>query len=275
MRGELDWIVMKALEKDRARRYETAAGFARDVERYLKDEAVEACPPSMLYRFRKFARKNKPALVTAVVIAASLILGTMVSAWQAVRATTAEAQANANATQAQASTQEAKDKAQEANTQRDEVQRQRDEVRALNDRLQRTLYAAHMNLAQNAWEANSVRRVVELLEQHRPKPGETDLRSFEWYYLYRLCHADLLTLKGHSGGVPMDRSVAFSPDGQRLAGTSKDQTVKVWDAPDRPGTPPPQGTHQPGQERGLQPGRQTPGPGSGDNTNRNPPRLAR
>ncbi len=69
VRGELDWIVMKALEKDRRRRYETANGFAQDVERYLRDEPVQACPPSAWYRFRKFARRNKGALVTACVVA--------------------------------------------------------------------------------------------------------------------------------------------------------------------------------------------------------------
>src|SRR5881227_2395251 len=62
VRGELDWIVMKTLEKDRNRRYETANGFAADVRRYLADEPVLACPPSALYRFRKFARRNKAAL---------------------------------------------------------------------------------------------------------------------------------------------------------------------------------------------------------------------
>src|SRR5262249_49167833 len=56
-RGELDWIVMKALEKDRSRRYETASAFAADVQRYLADEPVLACPPSAGYRFRKFARR--------------------------------------------------------------------------------------------------------------------------------------------------------------------------------------------------------------------------
>ena len=59
MRGELDWIVMKALEKDRNRRYETASGFAADIERHLHDEPVEAGPPSAAYRFRKFAKRNK------------------------------------------------------------------------------------------------------------------------------------------------------------------------------------------------------------------------
>ena len=62
VRGELDWIVMKCLEKDRNRRYETANGLARDIERYLHDEPVQACPPSAAYRFRKFARRNKRTL---------------------------------------------------------------------------------------------------------------------------------------------------------------------------------------------------------------------
>ena len=64
--GELDWIVMKALEKDRNRRYETANSFAADIQRYLNDEAVQACPPSAMYRFRKFARRNRAALIVAM-----------------------------------------------------------------------------------------------------------------------------------------------------------------------------------------------------------------
>jgi serine/threonine protein kinase/tetratricopeptide (TPR) repeat protein len=76
VRGELDWIVMKALEKDRSRRYETANGFALDVQRYLADEAVLACPPSVSYRLRKFARRNKGGLaVTALVLFFLVLLG--------------------------------------------------------------------------------------------------------------------------------------------------------------------------------------------------------
>ena len=70
VRGELDWIVMKCLEKDRNRRYETANSLARDIERYLHDEPVQACPPSASYRFRKFARRNKAA-VSVIVVAIS------------------------------------------------------------------------------------------------------------------------------------------------------------------------------------------------------------
>jgi serine/threonine protein kinase/Flp pilus assembly protein TadD len=72
-RGELDWIVMKALEKDRNRRYETASGFAVDVQRYLHDEAVQACPPSGWYRFRKFVRRHKRALATATLLGVMLL----------------------------------------------------------------------------------------------------------------------------------------------------------------------------------------------------------
>lgn len=74
VRGELDWIVMKALEKDRNRRYETANGFAMDVQRYLADEAVQACPPSVAYRLRKFARRNKAAIGVAGMVLFFLIL---------------------------------------------------------------------------------------------------------------------------------------------------------------------------------------------------------
>ena len=76
VRGELDWIVMKALEKDRNRRYESANSFAMDVQRYLADEPVQACPPSAGYRLRKFARRNKGALaVTALVLFFLALLG--------------------------------------------------------------------------------------------------------------------------------------------------------------------------------------------------------
>ena len=90
VRGDLDWIVMKALEKDRTRRYETANGLAVDIDRFLKDEAVEACPPSASYRLRKFARRNKAAIATTASIACILMLSTVLSSWLAYRAIKAE-----------------------------------------------------------------------------------------------------------------------------------------------------------------------------------------
>ncbi|HVG94157.1 MAG TPA: protein kinase [Planctomycetota bacterium] len=75
VRGDLDWIVMKALEKDRARRYETANGLAMDLERYLGDEPVLACPPTRTYRLRKFVRRNRAAVVAAAAVLVALIGG--------------------------------------------------------------------------------------------------------------------------------------------------------------------------------------------------------
>jgi serine/threonine protein kinase/Tfp pilus assembly protein PilF len=94
VRGELDWIVMKSLEKDRNRRYETVSALAQDVQRYLNDEPVLACPPSAWYRLRKFSRRNKRALVSAALLVGILLvlfggLGWVVSDRAARRARTA------------------------------------------------------------------------------------------------------------------------------------------------------------------------------------------
>ena len=111
VRGDLDWIVMKALEKDRTRRYETANGLAADVQRFLNNEVVEACPPSAGYRFRKFARRNKTALATGVTVATILIAATVLSSTLAVWANRASKVATLReqeATQAALAEQEAR-----------------------------------------------------------------------------------------------------------------------------------------------------------------------
>ncbi len=87
LKGELDWIVMKAIEKDRSRRYESASAFAADIGRYLANEPVHAAAPSALYLFGKFARRHKVALGTAAAMLALLLAGITTTAWQATRAT--------------------------------------------------------------------------------------------------------------------------------------------------------------------------------------------
>jgi WD40 repeat protein/serine/threonine protein kinase len=93
VRGELDWIVMKCLEKDRTRRYESASGLAKDVERFLADEPVEACPPGVGYRFRKWARRNKAAAVATAAILVAVVLAVAGQTWNLLRARDAERRA--------------------------------------------------------------------------------------------------------------------------------------------------------------------------------------
>jgi serine/threonine protein kinase len=90
VRGDLDWIVMKCLEKDRTRRYETANGLAHDIQRHLNQEPVAARPASKLYRFQKLVRRNKLVFAAVGAVAAALVLGIMISTWQALRATHAK-----------------------------------------------------------------------------------------------------------------------------------------------------------------------------------------
>jgi serine/threonine protein kinase len=95
LRGELDWIVMKSLEKEPARRYDAASALAADIQRFLNDEPVEASPPSRAYRLRKFVRRNRLVIGTAAIVAASLLTGTILASWQAARATAAATRAAA------------------------------------------------------------------------------------------------------------------------------------------------------------------------------------
>jgi serine/threonine protein kinase/tetratricopeptide (TPR) repeat protein len=86
VRGELDWIVLKALSKDRDRRYETANGFARDVERFLNHEPVQAGPPSARYRLKKFVRRNRPQVIAASLILVALLAGIAGTTWGLIEA---------------------------------------------------------------------------------------------------------------------------------------------------------------------------------------------
>jgi eukaryotic-like serine/threonine-protein kinase len=101
IRGELDWIVMKALEKDRTRRYETANGFAADVLRYLAGESVQAVPPSGRYRLNKFVKRHKARVIGATAFLLLLVTSVIVSGWLAVVAKRAEGRADAKRLEAE------------------------------------------------------------------------------------------------------------------------------------------------------------------------------
>jgi WD40 repeat protein/serine/threonine protein kinase len=218
-RGELDWIVMKALEKDRNHRYETASAFAADVLRYLHDEPVLACPPSALYRFRKFARRNKAILATvsAVAVAVVVAVGSLVGAVKVLAAS------NAQITDKQQQTKEALDRETLAKNEKDRALQR--EIQARKE-LVLGLYFQRIASAERELATNNAAQADELLDE-----CPLHLRGWEWHYLKRLRYQPPLTFAGHSNWV---MGMAFSPDGKQVASASATLQgllgeIKVWD----------------------------------------------
>jgi WD40 repeat protein len=227
VRGDLDWVVMKALAKERDRRYATANALAADVARFLNHEPVQAGPPTVGYKLRKFVRRHRGPVVAGVAIAALLVLGVAVSTWQAVRATRAEA-GTRDALEAEAQQRaEAEHQQGIARVEAEKATRLAADERRAREEGRRNLYVANLRLAQQAWEGAQVDYMLRLLEDAaRRQPGDEDLRGFEWHYLWRLGNPEVQTIRGHTHGI---HAVAFSPDGRRLASGSWDCMVKLWE----------------------------------------------
>ncbi len=219
VRGDLDWIVMKSLEKDRTRRYETANGLVADIQRHLNNEPVVARPPTAAYRLQKSFHRNKVVFTAGIAVATAMLLGTIVSIWQAVRAT--HATRVALGAQAQALTAQAGEK----------VQRQKAEALAEQNWqnyliARQNLYAADIAQADRAVNDANYVRARQLLDGQRPKAGEPDLRGIEWRYLWATSRGDqIVTL---DAGAAVD-GVNVSSDGKLIAAASADGTVKLWD----------------------------------------------
>jgi len=236
LRGDLDWIVMKALEKDRSRRYETANGLALDIKRHLANEPVIARPPSAAYRIRKTLRRNKLAFAAGAAVALALLVGISVSTWQAIRATRAEGAQTVLRRKAEANEQQAL--------------REKEATR-------RALATSQIALADAAYREQDGPGMQMAL-----KDVPEDLRDSNWSYLLAKSDTSLVAIRSHSAkgiasveahpkrpgvfaiagmdhGVELmqvrtgarllafqpgfkdkansDYSLAFSPDGERLA----------------------------------------------------------
>ncbi|MHC4827615.1 MAG: protein kinase domain-containing protein, partial [Planctomycetota bacterium] len=214
LRGDLDWIIMKCLEKDRTRRYETANGLAMDIRRYLGGEAIVAAPPSAAYRLKKFIRRHRVMVTAGSAVAAALLIGIIAFAWQSKiawdqRDLAVQARQTAQDAQAAAAAQQ----------QRAEAERDRAEVQLT--RAEGLVYAGRLMLAQTDFEAGNGGLALHYLGE-----CQRNLRGWEWRYLWTRIDAKR-TLVGHRREVS---SVAISPDGRRIVTGSEDKTAKVWDA---------------------------------------------
>jgi len=194
VRGDLDWIVMKCLEKDRARRYESANGLAQDLERFLHRQPVSAAAPGLVYELTRFAQRNRVAIATAAAFAIVLVAGTVISTWEAL----------------------------EANRQRTRAEIQRNRSDAL-------LLKMKIGRAQDWFAAtNAPNGIAQLAQVLRTSPtnrvvAERLVNELSPFAL-RLPALDSMR---HTGRVIMAH---YSHDGKKIASASLDKTARIWDA---------------------------------------------
>jgi eukaryotic-like serine/threonine-protein kinase len=264
LRGELDWVVMRCLEKQRDRRYETTNGLGRDIQRYLADEPVEARPPTAAYRLQKFIRRNQGRVIAAVLVLLALVAGVagtswgMITARQALEAEAAQrkladqariiaedqknqkeeqrkradeerARAEKNATEALAEKKRANAKEADALAEKDRADRNAANVLREKQQTEKALLRSEWLLYANQI-ASALREWetdnVSGAWQHLNE-CRRDFRGWEYNYLYTLFTKNQRVFNGNAADV---RSVAFDPDGKQIVSCGSDGTLKLWDA---------------------------------------------
>jgi eukaryotic-like serine/threonine-protein kinase len=202
LQGELDWITLKAMDKDRTRRYQTAYALAEDIQRYLNQEPVLAGPPSATYRLRKLIKRNRGLFVSAATITIIVILAAIVSTVLAITATKAQKDAE-NAKQAET---EHRQKAEEARGKAEQAQKE------LADKAQQqetNLYFNYIKLADQELKANRQEHALGYLNECKEH-----LRNWEWRYLHRKAHRETTPPIEFESNI---MSFDISPDGSKLA----------------------------------------------------------
>jgi WD40 repeat protein len=207
---DLETVCLKCLEKEPQRRYASAEELAVDLRRFQAGEPIQARPVGQLERLLKWGRRRPALAGVCVLVPVAVVLFGGVSLagalWQ-------------QSEKARVQLANEKDKTVEA---LGREQKARDQLAVAQQKLEQVLYLQQVRSAHEAWRDNDVAGAEQRLQSCSPAR-----RQWEYRYVHHLCHADLLTLEGHTAAV---RGVAFSRDGSRLATASQDSMVRVWDA---------------------------------------------
>ena len=219
--GDLDWIVMKCLEKERSRRYDTANGLAQDIQCYLSDEPVSAGRPGAVYQMRKFVRRNRGPVLAVTFVLLALLFGGVVSYAKYLDAKEQERIAR-NAREEEATRVRERDA---VIGERDKaIEREVDRVKerdvALGE-VNHHLSNSNFVLASAAYNDGDIRMARERLDK-----VPLFHRGWEWHYLRRQIEGGIFRLNGDSAVT----SVAFAPDGSRIVTGSFYDSAQVWDA---------------------------------------------
>ena len=197
---ELEWIPLKAMRKDRCRRYKSASEMADDVQNYLNGNPLIAGPETAMYRVQKFVKKHAGSVTTVALTAAAIILGLVISIVMYIEAEEARADTEQQRKRAQLAEAEALDTA---------------------EKYRLEAYASKIAQAEISSRHEDVWGSREIL-----KSCPEDLRGWEWDYLWNSSDDAVMTFRGHEAGVS---GFAIHPDGNRIASASFDHSIKVWD----------------------------------------------
>ena len=205
---ELEWIPLKAMRKERVRRYRSASELADDIQNYLNGNPLIAGPETAIYRVKKFVRRHAGSVATIVLVAAAIILGLVISSamyYRSEKALQREATARENETIARKQAEQAE------NTSKEHA-----------GKLRRSLYVNSIQLADAKYKEGNIKRVRELLDS-----CPNDLRGWEWNRLNYIHDESIRSLNTHHDFL---KATILSPDGSRIITAGfNDNTIKIWD----------------------------------------------